>query len=214
MNLLLFGAPGAGKGTQSAYLVSKKNYFHISTGDLFRAAFKNETELGKKAKEYVDRGDLVPDSITVSMVEEVFEKLGEKSFILDGFPRNLAQAEVLQEMLGRVGKTIDKAVFLRVPNDVLLGRLTGRRLCKSCGAVYHIEAKPTQKEGICDDCGSSEIYQRADDKEDVIQNRLNTYQESTAPLIQYYKDSGKYVELDGMGEAEEVLARLETVLQS
>lgn len=214
MNILIFGAPGAGKGTQSSLLVEKMGFHHISTGDLFRAAFKNNTELGQKAKSFVDQGQLVPDDITVSMVEEELGRIDGKSFILDGFPRNLAQAEVLKEMLSKKNKNLDKAVFLAVPNTLLKNRLTGRRLCKDCGAVYHVETKPTSKEGICDSCGSNKIYQRTDDKEDVIQARLDTYTENTSPLIEYYKNDDQYVEIDGIGETEEVFERIKIALGS
>lgn len=213
MNIVIFGAPGAGKGTQSAELVAKLGMFHISTGDLFRAAFKNETELGKKAKEYVNRGSLVPDDITIKMVEEVFENIGEKDFILDGFPRNTAQAEALGEMLSKIHKSVDKAVFLHVPREQLMSRLTGRRLCKDCGAVYHMQAKLPKQAGKCDACQGANLYQRDDDKKDVIANRLEAYDANTAPLIEYYKKAGKYVEVDGVGDTGEIFSRLKSVLQ-
>ena len=211
MNIVIFGAPGAGKGTQSALLVEKLDMFHISTGDLFRAAIKGQTDLGQKAQEFMNQGQLVPDEIVISMVEEVFEKLEGKSFILDGFPRTTAQAEALESMLKKHSKKIDKAVFLHVPQDLLMERLTGRRLCRSCGAVYHMSTKPPKAEGVCDLC-SGELYQRDDDKESVIGNRLEAYEKSTAPLIEYYKGSGQYVEVDGVGEAESVFSTLKAVL--
>lgn len=212
MNIVLFGAPGAGKGTQSALLVEKCEMFHISTGDLFREAIKNESALGVKAKSFMDQGKLVPDDVVVGMVEEVFEKVGDKDFILDGFPRTAAQAEALESMLSRHSKKIDRAVFLSVPSDLLLKRLTGRRLCKECGAVYHIQTKKPQKEGVCDLCQSSSLYQREDDREEVISTRLQAYENSTAPLVKYYKDKGQYVEIDGVGPSEEVFAQVKSVL--
>jgi adenylate kinase len=201
LNIILFGAPGAGKGTQSQLLIEKLGMSQISTGDLFRAAMKNKTELGLKAKSYIDKGELVPDSITIGMVREVLDK-GVKDFILDGFPRNVAQAEALDELMGELNLNIAKAIFLEVPMSVLTKRLTGRRVCKNCGAVYHIEAKPTQKPGVCDVCGG-EVYQRNDDKAEVIENRLKTYEEFTSPLKDYYKKAGKFAVVDGnRGETE------------
>src|SRR6185312_9322053 len=171
MNIVLFGAPGAGKGTQSALLVERMGMEQISTGDLFRAAIKNKTELGLKAKSYMDKGELVPDAIVIGMVDEVLARLGKNLFILDGFPRTVAQAEALRTILARRAMEIGKAVFLEVPKEELLGRLTGRRVCKSCGAVYHIDSKPPKVAGVCDVCGG-EVVQRNDDKEDVIATRL------------------------------------------
>lgn len=212
MNIVIFGAPGAGKGTQSALLVEKLGMFHISTGDLFRAAIKNQTDLGKKAKTYMDRGDLVPDEIVIGMVEEVFSRLNGKNFILDGFPRTTAQAEALEKMLAKHSKQIGKALFLKVSNDLLLSRLTGRRTCGDCGAVYHVTVKPPQKQGVCDECGGSKIYQREDDKEAVIANRLEAYNKNTAPLVDYYKMAGKYLEIDGVGETELVFNKLKSAI--
>lgn len=200
MNLILFGAPGAGKGTQSALLIERKKMYQISTGDLFRAAISNKTELGVQAKAFMDRGELVPDRIVIGMVEELFKK-GIKDFILDGFPRTAAQAEALEELLKRNDLRVEKAVFLDVPYAVLLNRLTGRRVCQKCGSVYHIESKPTKVEGVCDSCGG-QVIQRNDDKPEVIGTRLKAYESSTAPLRDYYRKLNKYVELDGDREAE------------
>lgn len=213
MNIVIFGAPGAGKGTQSALLVEKLNMFHISTGDLFRNAIKNKTDLGMKAKAYMDRGDLVPDEITVGMVEEVFDRMGDREFILDGFPRNAAQALALEKMLAEHGKDVGRAVFLKVPRELLMARLTGRRVCRNCGAVYHIDSKPPKHMGVCDECGKKDLYQRDDDKEAVIANRLEAYDKSTAPLVDYYRRAGKYVEVDGVGETGEVFQRLRLTVQ-
>jgi adenylate kinase len=212
LNLILFGPPGAGKGTQSELLVNRLGMKQISTGDLFRAAIKNQTPLGKEAKGYLDAGKLVPDSVTIGLVEEELGKLGGKGFILDGFPRNVAQAEALQGLLTKKGLKIDKVVFLEVPMDMLLGRLTGRRVCRSCGTVFHTQTKPPKKEGVCDNCGG-EVYQRPDDKEDVIRTRLEAYETSTRPLKDYYKAKGPYVEVDGTGATEEVFGRVSKVLQ-
>jgi adenylate kinase len=212
LNLILFGPPGAGKGTQSALLIERLNMRHISTGDLFRAAIKNQTKLGKEAKGFLDAGKLVPDSITIGLVEEVLQELGGKSFILDGFPRNVTQAEALEKLLKQLHLNVEKVLFLEVPMNLLLGRLTGRRVCKNCGATYHIESKPTQKEGVCDVCGGP-VVQRPDDKEDVIRTRLEAYETSTRPLKDYYKVKGPYVEIDGTGTSDEVFARITRALQ-
>jgi len=211
MNIVLFGAPGAGKGTQSALLVERMGMEQISTGDLFRAAIKNKTELGLKAKSYMDKGELVPDAIVIGMVDEVLARLGKNLFILDGFPRTVAQAEALRTILARRAMEIGKAVFLEVPKEELLGRLTGRRVCKSCGAVYHIDSKPPKVAGVCDVCGG-EVVQRNDDKEDVIATRLKTYEENTVPLRAYFKEQGKYVEVNGNQSTELVFAALKKAL--
>jgi len=210
MNLILFGAPGAGKGTQSELLIKRLGMTQISTGDLFRAAIKGQTDLGKKAQEYMDKGQLVPDSIVIGMVEEVLQK-GVKNFILDGFPRTVAQAEALDNLLNKMTLSIGKAIFLEVPMEILMDRLTGRRVCKSCGAVYHIVSKPSKTEGICDNCGG-EVIQRNDDKADVIETRLKTYQEFTSPLKEFYKKSGKYIQVDGNRGTEEVYKEIEKII--
>ena len=212
MNIVLFGPPGAGKGTQSALLVEKKQMRHISTGDLFREAVKNQTALGVKAKSYMDAGQLVPDEVVIGMVEEVVAKLGKQSFILDGFPRTVPQAHALETLLAKSGHSIDKAVFMEVPRQDLMRRLTGRRVCSSCGAVYHVDAKPSKKEGVCDVCGGA-VVQRKDDHESVIGTRLEAYDRSTSPLKQYYADKGAYAEVKGTGTTEEVFGRLEAELR-
>lgn len=196
MNLILFGAPGAGKGTQSELLVKQNGYVQISTGDLLRAAVKNQTELGKKAQTYMDKGDLVPDTIVIGLVEEALKNLKGKPFILDGFPRNSAQAETLDQVLSRNNLSVDKVFSLEVPRESLFRRLTGRRVCKSCGAVYHVDSKPPRKDMVCDACGGV-VVQRNDDKEDVISNRLTTYATATAPLKDYYLSKGRLVEMNG-----------------
>ena len=214
MNLILFGPPGAGKGTQSALLVERQQMKQISTGDLFRAAIKNQTALGKEAKGYLDAGKLVPDSVTIGLVEEELGGLNGKHFILDGFPRNVAQATALESLLTKLALKIDRVVFMEVPLTLLLGRLTGRRVCRNCATVYHVESKPPKKEGICDVCGG-EVYQRADDKEDVIRTRLEAYETSTRPLKDYYKAKGSalYKEVDGTGTTEQVFERVMKVTQ-
>lgn len=210
MNIILFGAPGAGKGTQSSLLIDRLGMTQISTGDLFRAAIKNKTDLGKKAQEFMDKGQLVPDSIVIGMVEEVL-KTGVKDFVLDGFPRTVAQAQALDELLGNMNLSIGKSIFLEVPMSVLMSRLTGRRVCRNCGAVYHIESKPPKKEGICDVCGG-EVYQRNDDKAEVIGTRLKAYEEFTSPLKAFYQKTGKYVVVDGNRATEDVFGDIKKLI--
>ncbi len=212
MNILLFGPPGAGKGTQSALLIKKKAMRQISTGDLFRAAIKGGTPLGLEAKSYINEGKLVPDSVTIGMVREELSK-HRGPFILDGFPRNVAQAEALEVLLNELKISVDRAIFLEVPNAYLLGRLTGRRVCKTCGATYHIEAKPPKAKGVCDVCGGP-VIQRDDDKEEVIKTRLEAYEESTKPLKDYYQVKGQLVTVDGTGSTEDVFGRIDRVLRS
>lgn len=207
MNILLFGPPGAGKGTQSALLVEKKGMAHISTGDLFRKAIKNGTSLGVEAKTYIDRGALVPDSVTVGMVEEELVRLSGEDIILDGFPRTVPQAEALDSLLERYKLKIDKAFFLEVPFSLLLKRLTGRRMTADGKHVYHIEFNPPKKEGICDVTGEP-LIQRKDDHEDVISTRLKAYEESTQPLKDFYKKRGNLVIIEGTGEPSDVFEKI------
>lgn len=214
MNILLFGPPGAGKGTQSALLVERLGMRHISTGDLFRAAIKNKTPLGVEAKGYMDRGNLVPDSVTIGMVTEVLKTLNGKAFILDGFPRNVVQAEALEGLLDSLKLNLDKAFFLEVAKESLVDRLSGRRVCRDCGAVYHVKAKPTQDGKTCDSCGGTDIYQREDDKADSIRTRLQVYEDSTKPLKEYYSKKGKFVEIDGAMGEEEVFQTLRELINS
>ncbi len=208
--MILFGAPGAGKGTQSQLLIDQLGMSQISTGDLFRAAIKNKTELGQKAQAFMDRGELVPDAIVIGMVQEVLSK-GTKNFILDGFPRTVAQAEALENLMGTMNLRIEKAIFLEVPKQILTERLTGRRVCKNCGTVFHIQSKPSKKDGICDLCGG-EVYQRNDDKADVIGNRLKTYEEFTSPLKDFYRKAGKLKVVDGNRGEAEVFAEIKKLI--
>ncbi len=212
MNLILFGPPGAGKGTQSELLIKRMNMRQISTGDLFRAAIKNQTPLGQEAKGYLDAGKLVPDSVTIGLVREVLSQLKGQSFILDGFPRNVAQAEALEKLLKDLNLKVERSLFLEVPLDELLSRLAGRRVCKNCGAVYHARSKPPKQDGVCDACAGP-VIQRPDDKEEVVRTRLETYEASTKPLKDYYKANGLYVEVIGLGTSEEVYERISKALQ-
>ena len=207
MNIVLFGAPGAGKGTHSALLVERSKMRHISTGDLLREAVKNQTPLGVKAKSIMDRGELVPDDVVIGIVEDVMRGLKGQSVIFDGFPRNVAQAGALDDLLKRLGTKIGKAIFLEVPRKNLMRRLTGRRVCTKCGAVYHIDSAPPKKEGVCDYCGS-QVVQRKDDNEDVIGTRLEAYDKSTSPLKGYFGERKILAEVNGIGSTEEVYGRL------
>ncbi len=211
MNILLFGPPGAGKGTQSSLLVERKKMRHISTGDLFRAAIKNQTPLGKEAKGYLDAGRLVPDSVTIGMVQEALNELRD-DFILDGFPRNLAQADALDMILDEQKLKLDNAVFLEVSTDELVERLSGRRTCRTCGASYHVKNKPP-KDGVhCDTCGGTDIYQRADDAPEAIRTRMQVYEASTRPLKEYYEKRGELRLVDGSGSEHDVYRRIEKAL--
>ena len=206
MYILLMGPPGAGKGTQAAMLVDKFGIPHISTGDMFRAAVKEGTELGKQAKACMDAGQLVPDSVTIGIVKERLAKPDcKKGFILDGFPRTLEQANALDATLGELQIKLDRVVNISVPAEDLISRATGRRICKSCGATYHVDYKPTAKDGVCDKC-SGETYQRDDDSEATMTKRLTVYSSQTKPLIQYYQDNGLYTEIDGKQSIDKVLA--------
>ena len=197
MNLVLLGAPGAGKGTQAKFIAREYDILHISTGDMLRSAVANETELGIKAKEYMDRGELVPDEVVIGIVKErLLEKDCEKGFILDGFPRTVAQADALKGALVRAEKRIDVALNIEVSEEELVKRLTGRRSCKNCGKVYHIVFNPPKNEGLCDVCGE-ELYQRDDDTVETVKNRLKVYWNQTAPLIGYYRGEGILKTVDG-----------------
>ena len=203
MQLILMGAPGAGKGTQAAKLVKKYNIPQISTGDIFRAAVKEGTELGKAAKACMDAGKLVPDKITIGIVRERLSKDDCKNgFILDGFPRTVEQADALNTILDELGKKITCVLNINVPSEYLIERAVGRRVCRKCGATYHVKFHPPQGE-VCDKCGG-ELYQRADDNEITMKNRLAAYESSTRPLIDYYKSAGLYLEIDGTQSIEKV----------
>lgn len=207
MYILLMGPPGAGKGTQAAMLVEQFSALHISTGDMFRLAVKEGTELGKQAKACMDAGQLVPDNVTIGIVKERLAKpdCKEKGFILDGFPRTVEQANALDKILVEIGIKLDRVVNINVPAMDLVARGIGRRICRKCGATYHVAYKPTTKEGICDKC-SGETYQRDDDSEATMMKRLTVYDAQTKPLIEYYQDNGLYTEVDGRQSIDKVLA--------
>jgi len=206
MYILLMGPPGAGKGTQAEKLVADFPIPHISTGDMFRAAVKNGTELGKEAKKYMDAGGLVPDAVTIGIVRERLSQADcAKGFILDGFPRTKEQAVALDGILKDLGIKLTAAVNINVPDKELVSRVTGRRICKACGATYHIKFNPTKQQGVCDKCGGS-LYQRDDDKEETVKKRLEAYHSQTAPLIAYYEKQGVYKEIDGTQQIDKVYA--------
>lgn len=212
MVILFLGAPGAGKGTQASLISKKLGIPHISTGDIFREAVSKGTELGKKAKEYMDRGELVPDEIVIGIVKErILQEDCKNGFVLDGFPRTVAQAEALDSVLKEMGKKIDWVFNVVVSEDEVVKRLSGRRTCKNCGAVYHIVYNPPAKDNVCDACGG-ELYQRDDDREETVRNRIQVYAEKTAPLIDYYKSKGVLVDINGELSVEEVTKEIEKYL--
>jgi len=203
MKLILLGAPGAGKGTQAVNLSQRLSIPHISTGDIFRANIKEGTELGKKAKEFIDRGLLVPDDLTVSIVKDRLQKPDcSKGFLLDGFPRTIPQAERLDEVLRDMGMELDAVINLDVPDEVIVRRMAGRRVCRNCGMAYHIVTNPPKSEGRCDSCGD-ELIIRDDDKEETVLERLRTYHEKTEPLIDYYEEKGLLLRFDGTKDIQE-----------
>jgi adenylate kinase len=212
MNIVFLGPPGAGKGTQAKRIAEKYGIPQVSTGDMFREHLSKGTELGQKAKEYMEKGQLVPDEIVLGMVEERLKQSDcEKGFILDGFPRTVPQAEALDQLLDKMGKKIDYAICIDVPDEELVKRLTGRRTCKKCGMMYHVIFKPPKEEGKCDVCGG-ELYQRADDNEETVRNRLKVYHEQTEPIIQFYEKKGVLHRIDGIGSIDEIFERIVKVL--
>jgi len=214
MNILLMGPPGAGKGTQAANLVRELKLKHISTGDMFREAVKEGTELGKKAKACMDAGQLVPDEITVGIVRERLSKDDcRRGFILDGFPRTLPQADALSEILRDLGLKLNRVLNISVPDEDLIERAVGRRICKKCAAAYHVKFNPPKQEGVCDACGG-ELYARSDDSYETMRSRLMVYEEATRPLIEYYQKAGLYAEVDGRQSIEKVTEDLVKALNA
>ena len=213
MKIVMLGAPGAGKGTQAQMMAEKFGLPHISTGDIFRANIKNGTELGKKAKAFMDAGKLVPDELTVEiLLDRVKADDCAKGYILDGFPRTIPQAEVLSDTLAKTGEKIDYAINVDVPDANIVKRMSGRRSCPKCGASYHIEKKKKKKEGVCDNCGS-DLIQRADDNPETVQNRLTVYHEQTQPLIDFYEKKGALRTVDGTKEMKEVFQEITKILE-
>jgi adenylate kinase len=207
VRIVLVGPPGAGKGTQAQFIASHLSIPKISTGDIFRANVSGNTPLGQKAKEYMDRGDLVPDEVTIAMVRDrLAEDDAQEGFLLDGFPRNVPQAETLKKIMSEMDRKLDLVLELVVDDDEVVRRLSGRRTCRKCGRIWHVAFDPPTKDGICDVCGG-ELFQRDDDREETIRHRLEVYQEQTAPLASFYADEGILVGLDATGPVEEVTER-------
>jgi adenylate kinase len=210
--VIFLGLPGAGKGTQAARLTGSTGLAHVTTGELFRENIRNETELGKKAKEFVESGRLVPDEITIGMLlDRIAQPDCQKGFMLDGFPRTIEQAEALDAAVAEQGKQIDRAVYVKVGTEELIRRLAGRWNCKQCGAVYHEVSQPPAKAGICDNCGSP-LYQREDDKPEVVRTRLEVNIKNLEPLLEYYSSQGKVVEIDGERDADAITQDIGKVL--
>ncbi|RLL53507.1 adenylate kinase [Mariprofundus sp. EBB-1] len=211
MNIILFGPPGVGKGTQGEKVASEKNLDHLAMGDILRAAVREETQAGLKAKTYMDAGKLVPDDVVVAMIEDKIVDSDASGFLLDGFPRNVAQAEALASMLAKHSLKIDRTIFMDAPEENLIKRLCGRLICRACGFGFHRQYSPPLKSGCCDRCGG-ELYQREDDREDVIANRLRVYQEQTRPLLDYYQHQEGFFKLDAGGEMDAVYAALNKIV--
>ena len=212
MKIIMLGAPGAGKGTQAKMIADQYGMPHVSTGDIFRANIKEGTELGKEVKSYMDQGLLVPDELTVKiLLDRVGKEDCQNGFILDGFPRTIPQAEVLDKALAELGDAIDYAIIVDVPDEHIIGRMTGRRACLTCGATYHIVHIPPRQEGICDGCGK-ELVLRDDDKLETVRKRLDVYHEQTQPLIAYYQEKGILRTINGTAEMQDVFTEIINIL--
>jgi adenylate kinase len=212
MNIILLGPPGAGKGTQAEFIKESYPIHHISTGDMFREAVRNETTMGLEAKKYMDAGQLVPDEVTIGVVEERLSQPDcSNGFLLDGFPRTIPQAEALDKVLAGMGKDIDLALEITVPDSIIVERMTGRVSCSQCKAVYNTHFSPPAQAGICDKCGG-ELVQRSDDKEETVKNRLKVYAEQTQPLLSYYEKAGKLKSLDGNRDPQIVFKDVQSLL--
>ena len=212
MRLVLLGPPGAGKGTQAVRIAAKYGIPHISTGDIFRHNVKEGTPLGKKAKEYMDKGELVPDDLVIELVEDrLLQEDCSVGFLLDGFPRTEYQAETFDAFLKQHDMELSRVLDINVAEDVLLSRMIGRRVCRNCGKPYHVTNMPPKQEGVCDVCGG-EVYQRADDTEETVKNRFEVYKRQTAPLIEYYEKMGEITHIDGADDPDEVFRAIEHVV--
>lgn len=212
MKIIMLGAPGAGKGTQAKKIAAQYSIPHISTGDIFRANIKNNTELGQKAKTYMDKGELVPGSLVVDLIMDRFKEADcANGYVLDGFPRTIPQAEALDNALKANGEKVDFAINVEVPDENIINRMSGRRACVGCGATYHIKYNPTKVEGVCDACGEKLIL-RDDDKPETVKNRLSVYHEQTQPLIDYYNKAGVLAEVDGTKDMEDVFKDIVNIL--
>jgi len=214
VRLVLLGPPGAGKGTQARVLETKLHVPQVASGDLLRAAVRNETALGMRAKAFMDKGALVPDELVLGMIEERLSQPDARTgFILDGFPRTVAQAEVLKTILSRGNHQLDKVVAITVPDEEIVKRISGRRTCRSCGAMYHVLYEPPRNDNVCDACGG-ELYQRIDDSEKTVRARLEVYTSATRPLLDYYRASGILSEINGIGRPEEIERRILALLNN
>lgn len=214
MNIVLMGLPGAGKGTQADKIIEKYDIPHISTGDMFRAAMKNGTELGLEAKSYIDKGALVPDEVTIGIVRErLAEPDCENGFLLDGFPRTIEQAEALDNILADLGRKVEHVINIKVEEDELVKRLTGRRICKVCGSSYHLVFNPPKVEGVCDKDGG-ELYQRADDNLETVSNRLEVNIKQSQPLLDFYNNKNVLTDIDGQKDINDVFADVDALLKS
>ena len=214
MNLLIMGLPGAGKGTQAEMIVDTYGVQHISTGDMFRAAMKNETEMGKLAKSFIDKGELVPDEVTNGIVKERLgqDDIKQLGFLLDGFPRTIEQAVALDKMLVELGITLDAVINIEVNPDILVDRLSGRFICRTCGATYHKLFNPTTVEGTCDKCGGHDFYQREDDKPETVKNRLDINIKQGVPILEHYAQKGLVKEVDGQQDIDIVSKAIKEIL--
>lgn len=213
MQIVLFGPPGAGKGTQAQLLSDEFNIPHISTGDILRENVKKGTVLGKKAKTYMDKGELVPDKILIDLIKDRLQKPDtRKGFLLDGFPRTIPQAEALDNILDDLNKRLDAVINIDVGEAELIRRLSGRRICRSCGASYHLVFNPPKASGVCNVCGG-ELYQRADDTEEAIKNRLKVYKKQTQPVMNYYKEKGLLIDVDGEREIDDIFSDISSTLE-
>jgi len=214
MNVVLLGAPGAGKGTQASVLTAKLGMVHVASGDLFRRALQEQTELGLLAKSYMEKGGLVPDEVTINMVLERIRKPDCAGGVLfDGFPRTLSQARALDDKLSAEGRVIDRAVYIEVPEEELVKRLSGRWICRNCQTPYHAVSSPPRVDGKCDACGG-ELYQRADDREETVRERLKVFLSQTLPIVDYYEKQGKLLRVDGNGRIEDVSAVMLRLLRT
>ncbi|WP_031547073.1 adenylate kinase [Salinicoccus luteus] len=214
MNIILMGLPGAGKGTQASKIIKKYPIPHISTGDMFRLAIKNGTELGKEAKSYMDKGELVPDEVTIGIVKERLSQSDAKDgFLLDGFPRTVEQAEALNGIMKELGTQIDRTIYVEVAEEELMNRLTGRRICEVCGTTYHLVFNPPKQEGVCDLDGGK-LYQREDDNPETVANRLEVNLQQTAPMLDFYEEQGVLVKVDGSRDIDEVFNDVDEILQN
>lgn len=208
-SIIFLGPPGAGKGTQSQLLKERDGFIQISTGDILREAVKNQTPLGIEAQKYMNEGKLVPDELIINLIAEKLEELKEKNIIFDGFPRTIPQAEALKELLNKKGRKIDAVILFKIDDEEVIKRLSGRRVCPNCGAVYHVIYNPPKNDNLCDKCGT-QLIQRDDDKEEVIKNRLQVYNQQTAPLIEYYKNM--ILTIDATANPEDIYNNIKNML--